>query len=106
MQAGMESDFALREYWQPQTGEQPGFWLIHGADGSLHLYGKTAAARQADPDDPLRVFSWLLCESMNARGEHICFDYKADDQDPDPLHDYRAQRYLRDLRRDAVIDYN
>ncbi|CAI8963973.1 SpvB/TcaC N-terminal domain-containing protein [Pseudomonas serboccidentalis] len=93
--ARMESDFALREYWQPQTGEQPGFWLIHGADGSLHLYGKTAAARQADPDDPLRVFSWLLCESMNTHGEHIGFDYKADDHDLDPDRDSRAQRYLR-----------
>ncbi|MFI8223960.1 SpvB/TcaC N-terminal domain-containing protein [Pseudomonas sp. NPDC085632] len=93
----VESDFALRERWQRQTGEAdpPIFWLIHGADGSLHLYGKTAATRIADPDAPGRIAAWLLCESMNARGEHICFEYKADDQDPDPLHDYRAQRYLR-----------
>ncbi|WP_025112741.1 SpvB/TcaC N-terminal domain-containing protein [Pseudomonas sp. H1h] len=95
----VESDFALREYWQPQTGVQPGFWLIHGADGSLHLYGKSAAARRADPDDPLRVINWLLCESMNTHGEHIGFDYKADDQADeqacDPDRDCRAQRYLR-----------
>jgi hypothetical protein len=93
----VESDFALRERWQRQTGEAdpPVFWLIHGADGSLHLYGKTEATRVADPDAPGHIATWLLCESMNARGEHICFEYKADDQDPDPLHDYRAQRYLR-----------
>lgn len=93
----VESDFALRERWQRQTRETdpPVFWLIHGADGSLHLYGKTEATRVADPDAPGRIATWLLCESMNARGEHICFEYKADDQDPDPLHDYRAQRYLR-----------
>jgi hypothetical protein len=92
----VESDFALRERWQRQTREAdpPVFWLIHGADGSLHLYGKTEATRIADPDAPGHIATWLLCESMNARGEHICFDYKADDQDPDPLHDYRAQRYL------------
>lgn len=93
----VESDFALRERWQRQTREAdpPVFWLIHGADGSLHLYGKTEATRLADPEAPGRIASWLLCESMNARGEHICFEYKADDQDPDPVHDYRAQRYLR-----------
>ena len=42
-----------------------------------------------------QIATWLLCESMNARGEHICFEYKADDQDPAPVRDYRAQRYLR-----------
>ncbi|UVK97670.1 toxin [Pseudomonas sp. B21-048] len=95
----VENDFALRERWQPVTQpseeEQPTFWLVHGADGSLHLYGKTTASRRADPDNELHVSTWRLCESMNAHGEHICFDYKADDQDPDPIHDYRAQRYLR-----------
>ena len=92
----VESDFALRERWQAQTREAdpPSFWLIHGADGSLHLYGKTEASRIADPDAPGHIAAWLIGESMNARGEHICFDYKADDQDPDPLHEYRAQRYL------------
>ncbi|WP_454846428.1 SpvB/TcaC N-terminal domain-containing protein [Pseudomonas farris] len=90
----VESDFALRERWQPQ-GDEPPFWLVHGSDGSLHVYGKTAASRRADPDNPLRVSAWRLCESMNAHGEHICFDYKADDQESDPIHDYRAQRYLR-----------
>ncbi|NNA56988.1 SpvB/TcaC N-terminal domain-containing protein [Pseudomonas koreensis] len=91
----VESNFALREYWQPLTGAEPGFWLIHGADGSLQLYGKSAAARRADPDDPLRVFSWLLCESLNPHGEHIGFDYLADDQDLNDDRDCRAQRYLR-----------
>ena len=93
----VERDFALRERWQraTKTAAEPPFWLIHGADGSLQVYGKTSASRRADPDDALRVGSWLLCESMNPHGEHICFDYLADDQDPDPIHDYRAQRYLR-----------
>ena len=94
----VESDFTLRERWQPVSAqgepEEPPFWLIHGADGSLHVYGKTSASRRADPDDAHRVGSWLLCESMNALGEHICFVYLADDQDLDPIHDYRAQRYL------------
>ncbi|MED7667144.1 toxin [Pseudomonas moraviensis subsp. stanleyae] len=94
--ARIESDFSLRECWHPADGGRP-FWLVHGADGTLHVYGKTAAARRADPDDESRISSWLLCESMNAHGEHICYEYKPDDQpdEQDPTHDYRAQRYLR-----------
>jgi len=95
----VERDFTLRERWQPVTAdgkpEGPPFWLIHGADGSLQVYGKTSASRRADPDDALRVGSWMLCETMNPHGEHICFAYLVDDQDPDPTDDYRAQRYLR-----------
>lgn len=95
--ARVESDFALRELWQREANETapPTFWLIHGADGSLHVYGKTTASRREDPDAPGRVAAWLLCESLNTRGEHIAYVYKADDQDSDPIHDYRAQRYLQ-----------
>lgn len=94
----VESVFSIRERWEPvieAPGEQkPVFWLVYGPDGSLHMYGKTADSRIADPDDSLRVGIWLLCESMTAHGEHVCFDYKADDQDPAPATDYQAQRYL------------
>lgn len=96
----VESSFDLIELWQPE--EKPPFWLVHGADGSLHVYGKTDASRRAEPIDTtnpvaaLRIGVWLLLESMNPHGEHICFDYKPEDQanTPEDKHDYRAQRYL------------
>jgi hypothetical protein len=104
----IEIDFALCECWQRQTGkaDEPVFWLVHGADGSLLAYGMTGASRLADPDDASRVSAWLLCESMNARGEHICYEYKADDAEPDPVHDYRAQRYLRRVCYGNVVASN
>ncbi|MHA3736736.1 SpvB/TcaC N-terminal domain-containing protein [Pseudomonas sp. Eth.TT006] len=91
----VESDFSLRERWEPlhPTERQPVFWLISGPDGSLHLYGKTADSRVADPQDPLKVAIWLLCESMTAHGEHICYEYKSDDADPDGVREFRSQRY-------------
>nr|WP_241866056.1 SpvB/TcaC N-terminal domain-containing protein [Pseudomonas sp. P42] len=60
------------------------------------IYGKTPASRRAsaDPDNPLRISAWLLCESMNPHGEHIAYVYKADDQSPDSVIDYGIQRYL------------
>lgn len=95
-----ESSFDLIERWQPK--ESLPFWLVHGANGSLHVYGKSDASRRAEPvdlanpDAPPRIGVWLLLESMNPHGEHICFDYKPEDQahNPDDSHDYRAQRHL------------
>lgn len=89
----VERDFSLREFWQPEDGAAP-FWLIHGPDGSLHMYGKTADSRREDPADPQRISAWLLCESMNAHYKHICYRYKRDDHDSDTARGYQAQRYL------------
>lgn len=81
-----EGAFALIERWS-DTDNPGGFWLIHSADGNLHLYGKTAASRRADPDVDARVGEWLLEESLNPRGEHIVYHYQAGDH-------AGAQRYL------------
>lgn len=73
----VESSFDRIEHWSHKR-DKPGFWLVHGADGSLHLYGKNPAARRADPLDAHHVGEWLLEESLNAHGEHILYQYKAD----------------------------
>ncbi|KDD68326.1 virulence plasmid B protein [Pseudomonas mandelii PD30] len=91
----VESSFDLIELWRSDVTPQ-GFWLVHGADGSLHLYGKTEASRRAAPEAEDRVGAWLLQESMNTHGEHICFEYKPEEtHDPDDAHDYSTQRYLQ-----------
>ncbi|MHC8345722.1 SpvB/TcaC N-terminal domain-containing protein [Pseudomonas sp. RT6P73] len=103
----VESTFNLIEFWRSDTTPE-GFWLVHGADGSLHLFGKIESTRKADPLNPERIVAWLLQESMNARGEHICFEYLKDD-DPDEEsapHDYRAQRYLHRVLYGNVAAYD
>lgn len=80
----IESSFDRIEYWVSNS-DKPGFWLVHGADGSLHVFGKNPSARRADPKDARRVAEWLLEESLNPHGEHILYQYKAD---------VTAQRYL------------
>lgn len=91
----VETTFELIEFWRSDANPQ-GFWLIHGIDGSLHLFGKTDTARVADPNDQQRVASWLLQEILSAHGEHIGYAYKAEEatQAPGQPHDYRARRYL------------
>lgn len=91
----VEGEFALIEHWSTAT-DPAGFWLIHGADGSLHIYGKTPASRQSDPNEPGHVGVWMIDESLNTRGEHIVYEYKAEvDAPPPQMRDYRAQRYLK-----------
>ncbi|MNF24190.1 Mono(ADP-ribosyl)transferase SpvB [compost metagenome] len=96
--ARVEGAFDLIEHWR-LNAQDPGFWLIHGADGSLHMYGKTT--RTADPDNAMHVAQWLLEESMNAHGEHILYQYQAEDLAglaADHPRDFRAQHYLSRVR--------
>lgn len=89
----IEARFDRIEHWSTAS-DSAGFWLVQGADGCVHLFGKTAAARCANPDHPEQVAQWLLQESLSPLGEHIYYHYKQEDQCPPSPRDYRAQRYL------------
>ena len=84
----IESSFDRIEHWSSGR-DKPGFWLVHGADGSLHVYGKNPRSRRTDPQDASRVGEWLLEESLNAHGEHIQYVYTGNGG---------AQRYLSHVR--------
>ncbi|AEV62412.1 SpvB/TcaC N-terminal domain-containing protein [Pseudomonas ogarae] len=96
----IEGAFERIEHWR-SAQDYPGFWLIHGADGSLHLYGFTPSSRSTDLEDALRVGEWLLEESLNAHGEHILYEYAGEDHagmPADTPRDFRAQCYLSRVR--------
>ena len=88
-----ENTFDRIEHWSSQT-DIAGFWLVQGADGTVHLYGKTLAARIVDSQMPTHVGQWLLEESLNSHGEQIYYQYKADTED-NTQRDFSAQRYLQ-----------
>ncbi len=72
----VEGAFDRIEHWQPEATNHTDFWLIHTADGQLHLLGKTSAARITDPANPAsRTACWLLEESVSPTGEHIGYRY-------------------------------
>jgi hypothetical protein len=96
----VEGAFERIERWRVNASD-PGFWLVHGADGSLHLYGKRTDARIANPAAPEQVAEWLLEESLNPIGEHVLYEYLAEDNrglDTDDGRDHQAQRYLHRVR--------
>ncbi len=98
----VEGGFDLIEYWQPTDEVSTDFWLVHGADGQLHLLGKTSAGRLADPASPgTRTACWLIEESVSPTGEHIGYQYLSESDlslaaEPSntEAHDSSAARYL------------
>lgn len=56
-------------------------------------YGRTGESRIFDPGDPRRIFSWLICESYDDKGNVIAYSYKPEDSaDLDLLQVHEANR--------------
>ena len=94
--ARVESSFDRYEHWA-SSHDPGGFWLIQGADGTLHVFDKTQSARCTDPEVEQHVAQWLLEESLNPLGEQIYYQYTQERPEPpvSPARDCRAQRYLQ-----------
>jgi Salmonella virulence plasmid 65kDa B protein len=89
----IEGLFARIERWTSlDSGEV--YWRSISKDNITTLYGKTAESRIADPSDQTRrdpppvplkkgeastIFSWLICESYDDKGNAIRYDYKSED---------------------------
>jgi len=74
----IEGLFARIERWTAvDSGEI--HWRSISKDNITTLYGKTAESRIADPDYPTHVFSWLICESYDDKGNAIRYSYKPED---------------------------
>jgi RHS repeat-associated protein len=73
----IEGLFARIERW---TRKRDGdiFWRSISKDNITSFYGKTGESRIADPQDPQRVFSWLICQSYDDNGNAIVYDYVAE----------------------------
>ena len=50
-------------------------------DNITTWYGKTAESRIADPADATRIFSWLICESYDDKGNAIVYKYAEENSD-------------------------
>jgi hypothetical protein len=90
-------------------------WRSISRDNILSVYGLDPQSRIADPDNPLHVFSWLICASYDDKGNAIVYDYVAENDDNVDLslasernRSRTANRYLKRIRygnrRSVLLD--
>src|SRR5262245_14000810 len=71
----IEGLFARIERWTNQNDATDVFWRSISKDNVTTRYGKTRESRIVDPADPTRIFSWLICESYDDKGNAIVYEY-------------------------------
>jgi hypothetical protein len=88
-------------------------WRSISRDNILTLYGRDISSRIADPANPKNIFSWLVCEIRDDKGNGIVYDYVAENSDnidrsPNERNRVRtANRYLKRIRygnRRSLLD--
>ena len=99
----IEGLFGRIERWSRCDGEV--HWRSISSDNVLTLYGFDPDSRIADPENPARVFSWLICRSYDDKGNAMLYDYAAendagvDTAKPSERGRIRsANRYLKRIR--------
>jgi RHS repeat-associated protein len=75
----IEGLFARIERWTSVSDPREVCWRAISGDNITTWYGKSAGSRIADPADPGRIFSWLICESYDDKGNAILYQYKQED---------------------------
>ena len=77
-QPRIEGLFARIERWiDLQSGDV--HWRSISRDNVLSIYGKDVSSRISDPYQPKRIFSWLLSETRDDKGNAIVYEYKSED---------------------------
>ncbi|MBS1693782.1 MAG: VCBS repeat-containing protein [Actinobacteria bacterium] len=77
----IEGLFARIERWSKIGTPGDVHWRSISKDNILTLYGHDENSRIADPLDASRIFSWLICESRDDKGNGIRYLYKEEDGD-------------------------
>ncbi|MFL6253729.1 MAG: SpvB/TcaC N-terminal domain-containing protein [Pyrinomonadaceae bacterium] len=108
----VEGLFARVERWtQIETGRI--HWRSITKENVTTLYGKDDNSRiydpaESEPGGPRRIFSWLICESFDGKGNAVVYEYKAENAEGVDLSQARernrtsqartANRYLKRIK--------
>lgn len=71
--------FLRIERWIRVADPNDVHWRVLTGDNVLQIYGRDAASRIADPTKPDHIFSWLLTETRDDKGNAVLYGYKAED---------------------------
>jgi len=110
-----EGLFARIEKWVSGDGDV--HWRATTKDNVTSIYGRTDQARIAHPDPDKRhhIYEWLIQETYDAKGNHILYEYAADEPALDLGKIYEenrkyCQRYIRRIYYgnfpDPLVDDN
>ncbi len=80
-QPRVEGLFVRIERWTNQADPVDSYWRSISRNNITTWYGKTVESRVVDTADPARIFSWLICESSDNKGNVIVYRYKAENSD-------------------------
>ena len=103
----IEGLFARIERWSNRNNDTDVFWRSISTDNITIWYGRTGNSRIADPEDKSRIFSWLISESYDDKGNAITYSYKGEDSDGilDEIHEKNrtpesrsANRYIKRIQ--------
>ncbi|WP_313674468.1 SpvB/TcaC N-terminal domain-containing protein [Mycolicibacterium sp.] len=101
----IEGLFARIERWTNRTDGSV-HWRSLSRENVVTLYGGDTASRISHPGDPSQVFSWLISESRDDRGNAIVYEYKAENADAvDLTLPSQRNRGVREDRARAVNRY-
>jgi len=76
----IEGLFARIERWT-RLADGDAHWRSISRDNVLTVYGISLESRIADPSDASHVFSWLICQSYDDKGNAIVYSYAAENSD-------------------------
>jgi hypothetical protein len=103
----IEGLFSRIERWT-RISDGDTYWRSISRDNITTLYGSTSASRIVDPLDPTRIFTWLIAESRDDKGNAILYEYAPEDSsnvDPSQANERNrtglsrsANRYLKRIK--------
>lgn len=93
----IEGLYARIERWTDQSGDI--HWRSISKDNITTVYGKDSNSRIFDPNHPTKIFTWLICESYDDKGNAITYDYIAEDDQKVDLSQSNERNRTRNANR-------
>jgi RHS repeat-associated protein len=75
----IEGGFALIERWVNTLDPADCCWRTISRDNITSWFGQSESSRVSDPENPARIFQWLLDETHDDKGNIVLYSYKSED---------------------------
>jgi hypothetical protein len=102
----IEGLFARIERWENTADPADVHWRSISKNNILTIYGKNENSHIADPEDPRRIFSWLICETRDDTGNAVLYEYKDDNGDGIDLARVYGELLFRRQQADEIVRGN